>query len=198
MSVCELGTHQQPTGCLLSMNKVRRIVLRSPEGNATAFQAIDATSYETALRTSTNWDTEIAKSGIDKMISTPTINHYSFPETLPEAVTAEDGDVIGFYATGRTATFKIYKPNSTMVEALKASHNKPVGFFLVLEGGVLRVKKWETGTTEPFFQAYSISVGDLVQEAGANQDYLPIQLSMPYGAMDSFQDVTGAAFALTI
>ena len=198
MLCTELGDHIIPDACKPSMNDVVRMYYKLYNGAASDFDgAADAAAYATAIQEETTWDAEIALTGDDKLVGTPTIQSHDFPETLPSLFQAEDSTGLGFDRPSRLVSFKCYGLTSANLEALKSSHQKPIKFCLYLKDGSVRVKKWASSATDIFFNAELMSVSDIVHVSGNAADYVTIQLSLAYGAMDSFQDVPNCSFLAT-
>ena len=198
MLCTDLGPSVTPDACKVSMNNVKRIFYKLQSGDDSGIVgAISSSAYETAIQTEATWDTEIAKTNENALVGSPDIFSHDIPETLPAAATVEDGTTLGFDQPGRIITFKAYGLTSAHLEALRSSHQKPVKFFFVCQGGIARVNKYVDATTDVFFDAEVMSVSDIVQQVGSAVDYVVMQLSLEYGALDSFQDVTGCSFLIS-
>lgn len=181
------------------MRDVKRIFMKQFSGAASGFDGgADADARDVLLQTSSIWDTEIALTGLDKLVGTPTINAYDHPLQSPTEIPVEDGDIIGYDASARTLTYKVYGPDSGQIVALKGHHNKKVKFFFVLRGGYVRVNKWVDVTTDVFFEAESCAVYGPVQAPGTARDYIEIKLAVKPDALDAFEDVLAGAFTLTV
>lgn len=190
--------HTTPDACKPSMNDVVRVFAKIYNGATSNFAgAIDADAYATAIQTEATWDTEIALTGADKLVGTPTIQSHDLPEVIPSLFQAEDSTVLGADRPSRTATLRCYGVTSENVEALKQWHQKPIKFCFALKDGSVRVKKWESTATDIFFDAQLVTVSDLVQVSGNPADYAVLTISLAYGAMDSFQDVPNCSFLAT-
>lgn len=197
MLCTELGAHITPDSCKPSMNDVQRIYYKLYSGTATGFDgAASEAAYITGIQTEATWDTEIALTGVDKLVGSPTIQSHDFPETLPSIFQAEDTTGLGYDRPSREVTFKCYGITSANLEALKSSHQKPIKFCLYLKDGSVRVNKYVSAATDIFFDAELMAVSDITHASGSAADYVVIKLSLAYGAMDSFQDVPNCSFLL--
>ncbi len=180
------------------MNDVQRIFYKLYNGAASGFDgAVSSSAYESGIQNESTWDTEIALTGDDKLVGSPTVHYHEAPEVLPSLFQAEDSTGLGFDRPSRLMQFKCYGLTSTDLEALKSTHQKPIKFCMYLKDGSVRVKKYASASTDIFFDAEVAGVSDLVQQGGNQQDYVIIILSLAYGAMDSFQDVPNCSFLLT-
>lgn len=197
MICSELGATVVPDACKVSLKDVKRIFYKLQSGDNSSYLGADEAAYISNIQDSANIDSEIAKTGVDKMVGSGEIYYHDLPEVLPNLFIAEDGTPLGADNPGNTYTLKMYGLTSDQIVELKKSHNKPVKFFFVCKGGVARVKRYENSSTDVFFNAEIMTVSDPKQTTGSETDSVTIQLGLEFGALNAFQDVENCAFMLS-
>lgn len=195
-NLCEIGAHIQPTtGCPVSIFDADRLWLKASSGDASFDGAANEAAYLVAIDVDATWDTEIAKTGLDKLVGTGQINSATFAAAKGSPITAEDGTDIGSTKPSQILTLKLYKPTSEALEAYRQHDGKPVKFFLSLKGNYVLVKKYVSATSDVYFTARNVVVSSIGKDP-QNPHMVEIDLYVNVDTFDSFYQLQLANVAL--
>lgn len=197
MNLCTepFGEHHSGDGCI-NFGNVKRIFYKNGASISSGFTgAINEAAYGTSVTTEGNWDSELGKTGIDKLNGTLNLGSHNMAAVSAAQIVSENQQVLGYDKPPSEFLFRAYKPTSQFIEDITKMHGVPAKFVLLSESGHVRVKKWASDATDIFFKGVlAVSNPDL--QPGANVDFVEFKLGINYGEMNSFADYL-AAFLLT-